>query len=604
MAEFNLLGMNVQINKQNKNPNDHSAASRVRDSLELLRKCRDGHAQIDAEIVANEVWYRSRHWEFMRTRNATAPEPVTAYLFNVLINKHADAMDNYPRPNFLPSEKDDVEESKRLSAVVPAILEKNRYKNVYSESWWYKLKHGFVIRGSFWDANKQGGLGDIRHSYIDKLNCTWTVGAKSADQIRDLFVYDEEDTKYLQELYPDLKIDGQKVVQPLRYIDNPEKEDADTTLIVEHYRIRTGPDGIPLLHYSKLIGENEVYNSEEDEENPDFAVKGFYHHGRLPVVFDVLFPLEGTPIGFGFIAIGKSPQLYIDKLDQIICDNSMMAGKKRWFRRRDGNINMEQFANWNETFVDVTGPIDEEHLREINVSPLNPFISQHRQNKVQEMKDITANDVFNSGNGGKGVTAASAIYALQEAGNKVSRDMIATSYEAFRDEMFLTVELIRQQYNVTRSFRIDQENGQYDFMEYSNENLQPQMYGESEMMGQQFRVPEFDIKISAEKKSPYSTLAENERAISMFGAGFFNPQMAEQADIALDMMTFEGKDAIREKIHQNSALMQQMQQMQQALVKLAGATGMLQPPGGAPMPGAGATEQAVKTTRRIDDGQR
>ena len=82
------------------------------------------------------------------------------------------------------------------------------------------------------------------------------------------------------------------------------------------------------------------------------------------------------------------------------------------------------------------------------------------------------------------------------------------------------------------------------------------------MMGQQFRIPEFDIKISAEKKNPYSTLAENERALSLYSAGFFNPQMAEQANIALDMMTFEGKDAVREKIMNNSMMMQQMQQMQ------------------------------------------
>ena len=50
--------------------------------------------------------------------------------------------------------------------------------------------------------------------------------------------------------------------------------------------------------------------------------------------------------------------------------------------------------------------------------------------------------------------------------------------------------------------------------------------------------------------------------------------------IALEMMQFEGKEKIGQMIQQNSVMMQQMQQMQAAIVKLAGVTGMI--PGGAP----------------------
>ena len=43
-----------------------------------------------------------------------------------------------------------------------------------------------------------------------------------------------------------------------------------------------------------------------------------------------IFEYEGTPCGFGYIAICKDPQLYIDKLSGNILETSMMNTKKRW----------------------------------------------------------------------------------------------------------------------------------------------------------------------------------------------------------------------------------------------------------------------------------
>ncbi len=582
--KLNLLGMNISIERAVPPPADVvKNRAKAKEGLEILRNCVDGHADLDAQIVDNEEWYRSRHWELIRGKGKykDRPEPVTAYLFNILANKHADAMDNFPKPNFLPCQKDDEQEAKLLSEVVPAILSKNGYRKVYSDAWWYKLKHGFVIKTVLWDADKLNGIGDINCNYVDKLNCAWDKGVSDLQKSRNFFIFEEEDTELLKQIYPELNIDGAKLVQPLKYNNNPQKDDSSTTLVVDWY-YKKYVNGKDILHYCKLVGEKVVYCSETDEEHPEYLEKGFYDHGQHPAVIDVLFPEEGTPVGFGFIAIAKSPQMYIDKLDQIISENALMAGRKRWFRKGNGEnaVNMQQFADWSQPFVDVSGSLDETHLREIDTKPLPSEIPVHRQAKVQELKDITANDVFNSGSGGKGVTAAQAIFALQEAGNKVSRDMISMTYESYREEMNFIIALIRQMYNVTRSLRIDLPNGKYDFRDFNNQGLQPQPYP-SMYEGQepQYRVPEFDIKVSAEKSNPYSTMFMNEMATSMFKGGFFNPQMAEQADIALEMMSFEGKETIRERIKQNSLMFQQFQQLQAAFVKLAGANGLI---GGAP----------------------
>ena len=54
------------------------------------------------------------------------------------------------------------------------------------------------------------------------------------------------------------------------------------------------------------------------EASEDIGEDGIYDHGMYPFVFDVLYPDEDSPVGFGFVDIVKNPQLYIDKLDGLI----------------------------------------------------------------------------------------------------------------------------------------------------------------------------------------------------------------------------------------------------------------------------------------------
>jgi len=571
---FNLFGYNVNISRNipkgaQEGLRTGMDRSRVRAALDTLQKYQRGKEQLDAKIVDNEMWYRSRHWDLIRKEYAKdKPEPVTAYLFNILANKHADAMDNYPKANFLPKDRDDIQEAQRLTEIVPAILKANNYRKVYSNAWWYKLKHGFVIKGMFWDPEANNGLGDIKPSYIDALNCAWEPGITNIQDSKNFFVWALEDTEYLKKQMPEIadKLSSDKPIIPKQYIQDDQNDLSDKTLMIDWYYFIENSQGRKTLQLCKLAEDIPYFCS---EDYPEYVEKGYYECNQYPVEFDVLFPEEGTITGFGFIDIAKNPQIYIDKLDAIIIENAFKAGRKRWFYKRSSGINLDDATDWSKEFIETEGSLSEDSIREWQVTPLHPFIVQHRQEKISELREISANDVFNSGQGGKGVTAAAAIYALQEAGNKVSRDMISSSYEVFRREMTFLVEHIRQLYNVTRTFRIDMPNGTYEFVDYDNSGLRPQLFPsmyEGEVP--KYRKPEFDIDIVPEKSNPYSTMVHNEMAQAMFKAGFFNPQMAESALIALEMMTFEGKEKIAEMIRANAMMYQQMQQMQQTLMRV------------------------------------
>ena len=73
---------------------------------------------LDNRIIENNNWYKSRYAE---NENPEMPAPATPYLFNVIANKHADAMDNYPEPIVLPREMSDEESAKMLSSICVRI---------------------------------------------------------------------------------------------------------------------------------------------------------------------------------------------------------------------------------------------------------------------------------------------------------------------------------------------------------------------------------------------------------------------------------------------------------------------------------------------------
>ena len=217
-------------------------------------------------------------------------------------------------------------------------------------------------------------------------------------------------------------------------------------------------------------------------------------------------------------------------------------------------------------------------------------------NKIDELKETTGNRDISTGGTTSGVTAASAIAAMQEAGSKLSRDNNKAAYRCYRKLCLMVIELIRQFYDLPRCFRIMGENGAMRYVQYSNAGIQPQLQGVQMGVDMGYRLPLFDIEVTAQKQSPYSKMSQNELALQFFGAGFFNPQLADQALACLDMMDFDRKHFVMSKIAENGGMYQQLMMMQQQLMQLQAMLG-LQPQGqpapeGEPMPNGAPDAQA------------
>ena len=530
----------------------------IRSALDTLRRYKAGKANLERRIIKNEEFWKLRHWDHIPEQGTTGLKTKSAWLVNVLLSKHADAMDAYPEPACLPRAADDEAEARLLSKVIPVILAQNDFAGVWSDNWWKKLKAGVAIYGVFWDREKQGGLGDISVTRVDPLNLFWEPGITDLQRSRNLFHVELADNDALVERYPSLegKLRGSSVPYSRYLYDDSVDTSGKSPVVDWYYKKQAGSRTV--LHYVKFVGETVIFSTEND---PAYS-GGLYAHGLYPFFADVLFPEEGTPAGFGYVDLCKDAQRQIDLMNNAIVANCVAAATPRWLKRGEDGINEEEYADWTKPFVHVQGSLEENTLRPITVPPLSGNCLNILASKINEIKETSGNRDVNNGGVGGGVTAASAIAAMQEQSGKLSRDQIQNSYRCFRQIVGCVIALIRQFYDTPRRLRILGPAGEAEYLRFDNS-----MLGAGE-------PTELDIEVTAQKQSSYNKLSYNELALQFFQMGFFRPDMVDQALAALEMMDFKGKDAMRSRIAENGTLQERLARTE---AQLAGLKALLDP---------------------------
>ena len=561
--------------------------AQVRQAFATLQKYKAGKANLEARVTASENWWRLKSWRQIQKGNPMDDKWASAWLFNVIMGKHADAIAAYPAPAVRPREPDDREEAKRLSSILPVILEQNDFEEVYSDSQWTKLKQGTLVWHVGWDSSKLNGIGDIAVNAVDILSFFWEPGITDIQKSKNVFVTELVDNDILTAKYPELEGKLKSTGNIMQQYNTDDTVPTDNKSMVVDWYYKKWRGGKSVLHFCKFVGDNVLLATENDGEQkystqqmPDGSVvqtpvgrpmaeTGLYDDGDYPFVVDALFPVEGSIAGYGYIDIGKSAQEQIDRMNQAIIKNAIMAASPRWFRRSDGAVNEEEFADWTKPFVHVDGNLSQDSLMQIQVNPLSANYITILQNKIEELKWTTGNTDVNNGATSSGVTAASAIAALQEASGRSSKDSTKSAYRAYARLIRMVIERIRQFYDLPRQFRIVGQRGAEEFVQYSNKGLQMQPLYDKDGQPDGMRKPVFDIEVSAQKASEYTAMAQNELALQFFQLGFFNPQMVDQALATLDMMDFDGKDSIVQKIQENADLAERLAQWQQMALAVA-----------------------------------
>lgn len=539
---------------------------RLIEAERLLMKYKQGKNSVDRRILNAQDWWKMRNWMMIEnqrgTNGATEIKSATAWLWSCIVGKHAEAMDSYPQPVFLPRMEEDKAEAQMLSDIVPVVLQTNGFEEEYSKAMWQKFQEGTGVYHVGWDKNKVGGMGDISVKNVSMLNLFWEPGVEDIQESQNVFYVQIVDTKQLEQQYPQLEGKLKNAyLKPAEYRkDDTVSTDGKSVLVDWYYHKWQGPKKV--LHYCQFVNHEVLYSTEEQGE-------GLYDDGEYPFVLDPLYPVHGSPAGYGLIDIARDAQMDIDTLNQAMVQNAVVTATPRFFIQTDGQINEDEFADWSKPFVHTGGGLGETSLRQIITNGIQGNALSMLERKIDEIKFITGNTDVQNGGTPAGVTAASAIAALQEVSGRGSKDSSRSSYRAANKIYSMVIERIRQFYEIPRWFRILGQNGEQRFVQYSNARLRDQQIEGQLGMADGYRKPVFDIDVRSERETAYTRLSQNELAIQLLQLGAFNPQNTDPTLMMLDMMDFPGKDELMNKIREQGTIMDALVQVGQIAMALS-----------------------------------
>jgi hypothetical protein len=495
-----------------------------------------------------------------RPRKVLVPHRKGAQALNVIMNKHADAMDNYPEIICLPRAQDDEQAAKTLNSVIPCIHKRNGFIRTYSDEQLDKFVGGCGCYAVLWDKTAENGLGDIAISRVDILNLFWEPHIENIQDSANVFFARYYDEEGIRKVYPELESVSTASLGLVEHetYDNSNKSN-DKVILIDWYYKKNGE-----LHLCKFVGDHILYSSENEG-------KPIYDHGKYPFVLEPMFRLRDTPVGFGFMDVVRAPQNQLDELKHDMLVNIKVNSQPRVYANTGVGVNNDDMTDLDKTVIEVNGQL-QGNIAPVESKELASGAWSLYDRLSNEIKETSATNDASNGASAAGVTSGSAIAALQEAGGKVSRDSNKLAQEAMTELAQLEIELIRQFYNLPRIFRITGENNQTTYEEFDNTDLRKQPLTYTDTDGQVVnytdedgnileRLPIFDIDVKAQKASPFATAAQNEMMMNLFQMGAFNPQAADATLVMLDGMTFEGKEKLIEKIKQNQTLSQAVQEL-------------------------------------------
>ncbi|MGN0163730.1 MAG: hypothetical protein ACI4EA_09180 [Candidatus Ornithomonoglobus sp.] len=477
----------------------------------------DKEALID-RIKDDEKLYRSWYEKSSRSLKKNF-QTSTSFIFSSIENACATSSENFPAANILERSPDGTAVADTLSMIIPVVLDNGGFRKTYKGNIRNKLKYGTSVYSITY--NDETGNIDIRS--VDLLDIFVDYNISDIQDSKFIFVVSSVDNDLLRFRYP--------------YYEELFSGDTTVETLTSNVKMRNR-SSVTDCYYKKPDGSVHMFKACNGKiidatEDKDGYERGLYNHGMFPFVFDVMYPVEHCPFGFGMIDIAKATQIEIDKLDKGIVSLILMGAKPRYLAKRNSGIDADSFLNVENPIVEYEG--DTSAVVPIVIKDVNQYYSVYRDTKKDELKELLGNRDFQQGATSGGVTSGTAISILQQSGEKRARMMFDDSYTCFETIVSMVLELLRQFCEEKRVYRTEDAMGQKSFVAFSREMLYKDGVFDNVAL-------EFDIKVTAQKENPYSAEALNALLMQFFTAGMLTDDNLEKALLIFKNMQFEGKE--------------------------------------------------------------
>lgn len=460
----------------------------------------------------------------------------------------ADQMDNMPEALMLPETKELEQTAEDLTDVVRFIMNMNHYESLHRRRVEDCFGTGTAVTQVAWDPDMDGGKGNVALIRWPIEAFLWDPAAENIQDSRAVFKVSWFPKSWYEQHYPELagKIGSDEgeysgLGMSDAQMDN-KLPDEDRTMLVEYwYRLYDAKKRKYTINVAYLAGGVVLEES-----------KDIYKHGMYPFVLDVFTPIEGMPVGDGLIQELAPMMRYVNRYASYIDMNLRMSSKGRLLVDRNAGIDKDGLTDW-ETDVVEGDRIDASAIQWMQTQPFTGMVTQQMLQLQTDIKQDSGQNQFTRGETAGGITAASAISALQEAGGKITRLRTAVLNQGYRNIVTQVMWLINQFYDDKRVVFITGERNKREINASAK-----RLFGHK---GGALPPPPYTVQVQVQRRNPLRQQAQNElfmQAYSMSAqAGQYFP-----LSVLFELLHVDGKERILPVLKENELITQQIQQMQ------------------------------------------
>jgi len=461
----------------------------------------------------------------------------------------ADQMDNMPEALMMPETRELQKTAEDLTDVVRFIMNMNRYESLHRKRVEDCFGTGTAITQVVWDPDMDGGKGNVALIRWPVEAFLWDPAAEDIQDSRALFKVSWFPKSWYEQHYPDLAEEigsDEGEYSGLGMADaqmDSKLADEDKTMLVEYwYRLYDAKKRRYTINVAYLAGGVVLEES-----------KDIYKHGMYPFVLDVFTPIEGLPVGDGLIQELAPMMRYVNRYASYIDMNLRMSSKGRLLVDRNAGVDKEALLDWENDVVEGDR-IDSSAIQWLQTQPFTGMVTQQMLQPQTDIKQDSGQNQFTRGETAGGVTAASAISALQEAGGKITRLRTAVLNQGYRSIVEQVMWLINQFYDKKRVVFITGERNERE-IDASAERL----FGRKS--SGVLPPPPYTVQVQVQRRNPLRQQAQNELIMQSYSmsaqAGQYFPLSA-----LFELLQVDGKERILPVLRENEVITQKLQQMQ------------------------------------------
>lgn len=464
----------------------------------------------------------------------------------------ADQMDNMPEALMIPETKEMTEVAEDLTDIVRFVMAKNNYEAIHRRRVEDCFATGTSVTQIAWDDDMDNGHGNVAIFRWPIENFLWDAAADNLQESRAVFKVSWHPKSWFEQYYPDKVEDmgGDEGVYGTLGLPEAQEEtdhgaDEERMLLIEYwYRLYDHKKKRHTINVAYLAG-SVLLESHKD----------VYKHGMYPFVLDVFTPIEGLPVGEGLIQEFVPMMRYVNRYADYIDMNLRMASKGRLLVNRAAGIDKDALLDW-ETDIIEGDRIDPSALQWMQTQPFTGAVTQQMLQLQTDIKQDSGQNQFTRGETAGGVTAASAISALQEAGGKITRLRTSVFNHGYRAIVEQVMWLINQFYDNKRVMLVT---GRNPTEERREVDASP-----ARLFGTAFKgklpPPPYTVQVQVQRRNPLRQQAQNELFMQAYS-------MAAQAgasfplSVLFELLHVDGKERILPVLRETETFYQQMQQL-------------------------------------------